>query len=188
MMWNYSMLPNDTDILEKFSKHAVIAGVIMVILGLGAIVYPFLGSLFTVAVIAWLMIFGGFMAGFATAKTNPKDWLGWFKAFILILTGVLIIWKPIVGIQATGLLLAIYFLLDTYAGFAMGEMMRPAKGWWLWTLNGFFSLVLAIIFLAYWTNVQATAWLIGIFVGISLLFDGIVLLFMGSKFKKIVSE
>jgi uncharacterized membrane protein HdeD (DUF308 family) len=183
-MWNYQMWPDDSALLGKFAKHSTIAGVIMVILGILAIIYPFAGSLFTVAFVAWLMIFGGFIAAFATAKTNPKDWLGWFKAFILVLTGALMIFKPAVGIQALGLVLAIYFLLDTFAGFAMGSMMRPAKGWWLWTLNGIFSLILAVIFLASWVNVAETAWLIGIFVGISLLFDGIVLLFMGSQLKK----
>ena len=187
-MWNYGMLPDDGQLLTKFSKHATIAGIVMVILGILAIVYPFAGSLFTVVFIAWLMIFGGLMAAFATAKTNPGDWLGWFKAFILVLTGALMIFKPGVGIQAVGLILAIYFLLDTFAGFAMGSMMRPAKGWWLWTLNGVFSLILAIIFLSSWINVVETAWLIGIFVGISLLFDGIVLLFMGSSFKKLSQE
>lgn len=184
-MWNYGMLPDDTQLIAKFSKHATIAGIVMIVLGTLSIVYPFAGSLFTVAFVAWLMIFGGFMTGFATARTDPKDWLGWFKAFILILTGALMIFKPGVGIQTLGLILAIYFLLDTFAGFAMGSMMRPAKGWWLWTLNGALSLLLAIIFLSSWINVAETAWLIGIFVGISLLFDGFALLVMGSTFKKL---
>ncbi len=184
-MWNYQMWPNDSSLLAKFSKNSIIAGIIMLILGVLAIIYPFAGSIFTVVFIAWLMVFGGFVAAFATAKTDPKDWLGWLKAFILVLTGLLMIFKPAVGIQALGLVMAIYFLLDTFAGFAMGALMRPARGWWLWTLNGLFSLILAVIFLASWVNVAQTAWLIGIFVGISLLFDGLVLLFMGSELKKL---
>ncbi|WP_353662846.1 DUF308 domain-containing protein [Hydrogenimonas sp. SS33] len=187
-MWNYSMLPNDMDILPKLSKHAMVAGIIMVILGGAALFYPFYGSLFTVAFVAWLMIFAGFAAGYATVKGNPKDWLGWLKSFILIMTGALMIFYPGVGIQAVGLMLAIYFLLDTFAGFALGAAMKPAKGWWLWSLNGFISLVLAIIFLTSWTSIQETAWLIGIFVGISLLFDGFMLIFMGNSVKKIGGE
>jgi uncharacterized membrane protein HdeD (DUF308 family) len=184
-MWNYQMWPNDSVLLGKFAKHSTIAGIIMAILGILAIIYPFAGSLFAVAFVAWLMIFGGVITGYATARTNPKDWLGWFKAFILLLTGGLMIFKPAMGIQALALVMAIYFLLDAFGGFAMGALMRPAKGWWLWSLNGLLSLVLAVIFLASWVNVAQTAWLIGIFVGISLLFDGIVLLFMGSQLKKL---
>lgn len=111
------------NLLPKFAKHATFAGIVMIVLGILAIVYPFAGSIFTVAVVAWIMIFGGFMAGYATAKTNPKDWLGWLKAFILIVSGLLMIFKPVVGIQAVGLILAIYLLLDAFAGFAMGAMM-----------------------------------------------------------------
>ena len=184
-MWNYGMLPDDINLLPKFSKNAKIAGIIMLILGLLAIVYPFASSLFTVIFIAWLMVFGGFIAGFVTAKTNPEDWLGWLKAFILVLTGMLMILKPAIGIQAIALILAIYFLLDTFAGFVMGALMRPMQGWWLWSMNGFFSLVLAIIFLSSWINTKETAWLIGIFVGISLFFDGLSLIFMGNIFRKL---
>lgn len=184
-MWNYSMLPGDKDLLEKIGKHSLITGVVFVILGMLALLYPFYGSLVTVAFVAWLMIFSGLMAGYLTMKSNASDWLGWFKAFILVMTGLLMIFKPGIGIQTLGLLLAIYFLLDTFAGFAMGSMMRPAKGWWLWSLNGLFSLILAIIFLTSWTSIQQTAWLIGIFVGISLLFDGFVLIFVGGSVKKL---
>ncbi len=182
-MWNYSLLPDDHELLAKFSKHSLIAGIVIAILGVLALLFPFYGTLATVVFVAWLMIFAGIMAVYVTVRTNPSDWLGWFKAFILVLTGLLMVFKPNIGIQALGLLLAIYFLLDTFAGFAMGSLMRPAKGWWLWSLNGALSLLLAIIFLTSWTSIQETAWLIGIFVGISLLFDGFMLIFLGTTIK-----
>ncbi len=187
-MWNYQMLPSDMDLLPKFAKHSVIAGIVMVVLGGAALFYPFVASLFTVGVVAWLMLFAGLTAGYLTWRTDASDWLGWFKAFILVGTGLFILFYPMTGIAAIGLLLAIYFLLDTFAGFALGSMMRPAKGWWLWTLNGLFSLILAVIFLVYWPSIEAEAWLIGVFVGISLLFDGFMLLFMGGTMKKMLDE
>jgi len=187
-MWNYSLIPNNSDIIQKVSKNAFIAGIVMIIIGAIAIIYPFIGSLFTVAFIAWLMILAGFMVGFSTYKSNPHDWLGWLKGFILIISGMLMVMKPNIGIEAVGLILAIYFLLDTFAGFAMGSLMSPVKGWWLWTLNGFLSLILAIIFLTSWADVEKTAWLIGIFVGISLLFDGFSLLFVGNSLKKVLEN
>ncbi len=189
-MWNYSMLPSDLDILPKYSKYAIITGIVFAVLGLVGIIYPFYASVFATAFVAWLMIFGGIMAGYLTFITDKRDWLGWLKTLILIGVGVYMLVRPLIGIEALGLLLAMYFLIDAFAGFALGSMMRPAKGWWLWSLNGFFSLVLAIIFLVSWTSFAAEAWLIGIFVGISLLFDGITLIVIGTRIKKIgnVSE
>ncbi len=184
-MWNYSMLPSDLDILPRYSKHAMIIGVILVILGFVGIIYPFYTSVFAMAFVAWLMIFGGIVSGFLTFVTEKNDWLGWLKTLILIGVGVFMLVRPLVGVETLGLLLAIYFLLDAFIGFALGSMMKPSKGWWLWSLNGFFSLLLAIIFLISWTSIAAEAWLIGIFVGISLLFDGITLIVIGNKIKKI---
>ena len=184
-MWNYSMLPSDLDILPKYSKYAIIIGIVFALLGLVGIIYPFYASVVAMAFVAWLMILGGIVSGFLTFATDKSDWLGWLKTLILIGVGVFMLARPLIGVEALGLLLAIYFLLDAFAGFTLGSMMKPSKGWWFWSLNGFFSLVLAIIFLVSWTSVAAEAWLIGIFVGISLLFDGITLIVIGNQIKKI---
>ncbi len=186
-MWNYSMLPTDLDLLPKYSKYALVIGIILALAGVAGIIYPFYASVFAVAFIAWLMIFSGIVAGYLTFVTDKRDWLGWLKALILIATGLFILFYPLAGIQALGLLLAIYFLLDAFAGFALGSMMKPVKGWWMWSLNGLLSLVLAIIFLVSWSSFVEESWLIGIFVGISLLFDGITLIIIANRIKKIGS-
>jgi len=184
-MWNFKMFPQEQEILNKFSKYSTLAGIILVIVGIFGIIYPMYASLFTVAFIAWIMIFAGFGTGYFTFISNKEDWLGWLKTIILIGTGFLILFDPISGIAAVGILFAIYFFLDGFTGFALGSSMRPNQGWWLWTLNGFVSIVLGVIFLMSWTSIKQEAWLIGIYVGISLFFDGLTLLFMGNNIKKI---
>jgi uncharacterized membrane protein HdeD (DUF308 family) len=187
-MWNSKLLPDDMNLIQKFSKHATIAGVIMVLVGLVMLFEPFYASLFTVSLVGWLMVFSGISAGFFTFQTNRGDMMGWLKSLILIGTGLFILFYPKLGIAALGMLFAIYFLLDGFSGIAMGSSSRPAKGWWLWILNGFLSLVLAVIFLLSWKSVEETAWLIGIFVGISLFFDGLTLLFMGNVFRNMKEQ
>ena len=183
-MWNNNnIIPSNMDILKKFSKHATIVGIIMVLAGTAAIFEPFYASLFTVGFIAWLMVFAGVTAGFFTFQSNKGDWLGWLKSVLLIGTGLFMLFYPAPGIAAVGMLFAIYFLLDGFAGIALGSSMKPAKGWWMWLINGLLSIGLAVIFLLSWTSLKETAWLIGVFVGISLLFDGFTLLFMGNIFK-----
>ncbi|HFS82491.1 MAG TPA: hypothetical protein ENK71_00840 [Epsilonproteobacteria bacterium] len=187
-MWNTKLLPNDMDLIRRFSKHATIAGAIMALVGLVMIFEPLYASLFTVSLAAWLMVFSGVSAGFFTFQTNRGDMMGWLKAVILIGTGLFILFYPKLGIVALGMLFAIYFLLDGFSGIAMGSASRPAAGWWLWILNGLLSLVLAVIFLLSWKSIEETAWLIGIFVGISLFFDGFTLLFMGNVFRNMKDE
>ena len=184
-MVSIKLLPDEKDLLKKVGKHSVLIGIILTILGVVGIVFPFLISLATVAFVAWFMLFGGIVAGFLTAKSNPKDWLGWLKSFLLIGTAILILFDPFTGIQALGLLFAIYFLMDAFASFALGSNMKPMSGWWFWILNGVLSIILAIIFITSWNSFSEEAWLIGIFVAISLLMDGLTLLFVGKKIQDI---
>jgi uncharacterized membrane protein HdeD (DUF308 family) len=52
--------------------------------------------------------------------------------------------------------------------------MRPQTGWGWLMFNGITSLLLALVLIAGWPF--SSAWLIGLFIGISLLIDGISLL------------
>lgn len=179
-MWKY---PIDESLFDTFSKYSKIAGVIFIILGVIGIVFPVFMTLATVTFVAWLMMFSGFMAGYFTYITDKSDFFGWLKSFVLIGIGALMVFYPMTGIGTVGLLLAIYFFMDAFAGFSLAMNMRPAKGWGLWLVNAIFSLLIGILFIIGWPF--TSTYLIGLLVGFSLFFDGIALLITGSIFKKI---
>ncbi|WP_457607898.1 HdeD family acid-resistance protein [Nitratifractor sp.] len=183
-MLDYRLFNNNPELLEKFTKYTKIYGVIFIILGLVGIFYPGLMSLTTVIFLGWLLLFSGFFAGIHTWQFNRKDWFGWFKALIFVVTGALIIVHPLPGILALGILFAIYFFLDAFANGAYAFQMRPAPYWWVALLNGVLSLAIGIFFLMAIGNPVQTIWLVGILVGISLFFDGVMLLSMASAAKK----
>jgi uncharacterized membrane protein HdeD (DUF308 family) len=179
-MWKY---PIDENLFEKFSKYTKIAGVIFILLGLVGIIYPVFMTLATVTFVSWLMVFGGFMAGYFTYLTDKHDYFGWLKSFVLIGVGLLMIFYPMTGIGTVGLLLAIYFFMDSFAGFSIAMTMRPQKGWIWWMINAVFSMLIGILFIVGWPF--TSTYLIGLLVGFSLFFDGIALLVTGSIFKKL---
>ena len=179
-MWNY---PDEEDLIRRFSKHATTAGIIFIALGLLGMLFPAFLSLATVYLIGWLFVFAGVLIGYFTYITDRSEWLGWLKTFILVLTGLLLVIHPLPGIAAIGLLLAIYLFMDAFGSGAIAFSMKPAKGWWLWLVNGAFSLILAIIFIVGWPF--SSVWLVGLFIGISLFFDGILLFSMGRFMKDI---
>ena len=180
-MWQM-WIEMDPETKRRVAKNATVAGIILMLLGLGGIVFPGMMSVAVVFFVAWMMLFGGLMTGYFTWMSDRSDWLGWLKTFILVATALLLIFKPLPGIAAVGLLLAIYFLFDSFGNMALAFTMKPTKGWWLWLLNGIFSLTLAVIFLVGWPF--SSLYLVGLFVGISLFFDGIVLITLGSYLKK----
>jgi len=178
-MWHY---PINEDLFEKFSKYSKIAGVIFVLLGAVGIIYPVFMTLATITFVSWLMIFGGFTAGYFTFISDKSHYLGWLKSFILVGIGLMMLYYPLTGIGTVGLLLSIYFFMDAFAGFSLALSMRPTKGWIWWMVNAFFSVLLGILFVIGWPF--TSTYLIGLFVGFSLFFDGFSLLITGSIFKK----
>jgi len=178
-MWKY---PIEEDLFEKFSKYSKITGVIFVILGLIGILEPAFMTLATVTFVAWLMMFAGFMAGYFTYISDKRDTLGWLKSFVLIGIALFMIFYPMSGVGTVGMLLAIYFFMDAFAGISLALSMRPAQGWIWWMINAIFSLLIGVLFIVGWPF--TSLYLIGLLVGFSLFFDGISLLVTGSIFNK----
>jgi len=67
--------------------------------------------------------------------------------------------------------------MDAFAGFFFAFELHPLKGWGWMLFNGIISLIIAIIFLIGWP--LNNLWLVGLFIGISIFMDGLVLLIMG---------
>jgi len=95
----------------------------------------------------------------------------------------LMLFYPMSGIVATGLLLSIYLLLDAFGSFILVYKMYPANGWGWMVLNGLASLVLAFLFFIGWPEISAL--LVGLYVAISLFFDGVALIFIGWMQRKL---
>jgi uncharacterized membrane protein HdeD (DUF308 family) len=105
------------------------------------------------------------------------SWADWLKPALLVISGVLMFIYPMGGIAAIGLLLAVYLLLDAFGSFTIAAAMRPLRGWGWMAFNGLVSLFLAVLFLVGWPS--TSLYLVGIYVAISLLFDGISLIYIG---------
>ncbi len=185
-MVRYSLLTNNKDLLEKFSKYSKIYGVIFLLIGLAGIVFPYIMSLTTAVIYAWFLLFSAFMIGFHTWQTNKKDWLGWLKTVIFLMVSILMIINPVTAVATLGILFAIYFFMDAFSSSALAFELKPAKMWWVSLLNGLLSLIIGIYFIIGWPI--SSMFLVGFLVGISLFFDGIALLTLGSAAKTLEKE
>ncbi len=177
-----STLPIDEKILDKFGRYTSITGILLVVLGTVAIFLPGVVSLGTAIFAAWLLLIGGVFWGIHTYQYDSKSVMSWLKPILLFSTGFLMLLYPISGVAAVGLLLAIYLLLDTFGSFALAQLIRPARGWGWMALNGIISALLATLFLVGWP--ATSMWLVGLYVGISLLFDGWTLIAISWTLRK----
>ena len=172
----------DQDQLRKFGSYTLITGILLIILGTVGVALPGLMSLATSVFIGWLFLIGGLFWGYHTFRSHKGGWLDWFKPALLVVAGGLMLWNPVTGIAAVGLMLSFYLFLDAFGSFALAKEFKPQKGWGWMVFNGIVSLVLAVLFLIGWPVTSLV--LVGIYVGISLIFDGWALVMIGWAVKK----
>lgn len=170
--------PKEQALVEHFKKNAKIAGIIFMVIGFVAAVFPVAASYATVVFVSWLMLLAGLFAGYFTYITDKQEWSGWLKSFILVGVAFYMLFSPLHGVATLGLLFSIYFFMDAFSNFIMASSRYPHKGWGIWGLNAVLSMIMAILFIVGWPF--SSMYLIGFIVGFSLFFDGLALL-MGSK-------
>ena len=175
-MWNHKNINIEIDksIVDTFKKYSKIGGVLFLFLGVIGMVFPAFMTFSTVVFIAYLMLFAGLSSGWMTWMSNREDWAGWLKSFLLVGVSLLMLFYPMQGVATLGLLFSIYFFIDAFAGFGLALSAHGSKHQWFWLFNAFISLLLAIVFIVGWPF--SSILLVGFFIGMSLLFDGIALL------------
>jgi uncharacterized membrane protein HdeD (DUF308 family) len=161
-------------------KMYLIEGIILVILGLAAIALPPLAGIATTIVLGWLFLFGGVVGLVSTfyARQAPGFFWALLSAIVAIAAGVVLLWNPAQGLITLTFVLTAFFLIDGVLIIVLAfEHRRELSGRWEWMLlGGVMDLVLAGIIIA---GLPGTlAWVLGLLVGIDLVFGGFSLIAM----------
>jgi len=164
---------------QRTRKHTLIAGSLMTAVGLVGIFLPQVVSLTISVLIGWVLVLAGAIAGYQVWYNFSHNWQNWLKPLLLLLAGLLVMFNPTAGAAALGLLLAAILLLDSYANFTLAFMLKPLTGWGWMLFNGIVTLILSVLIILGWPS--SSPIVIGVIVGISLLFDGLTLLILGWK-------
>lgn len=162
------------DPTRKFGAATVIAGILLIALGAVGFFVPYWVSLGTALFVGWLLLIGGGVWAYHTFQYHRRSLPEWFKPVLLVVAGGMMLYSPAAGVAAIGMLLAVYLLLDAYGSFSMAHSIYPDKGWGWMSFNGVVSVLLALLFLIGWP--ATSLWLVGLYVSISLFFDGVALI------------
>ena len=173
----------DEHSLEQFNRKAKPAGIALIIIGVIGIVFPLLVSWTLNLFISSIFFIAAIVLAYSSYACKTHTLMMWFKPFVLFVLALLILFHPAIVISTLGLVLAVYFLMDGFASFALSVEMKPAKGWFFMLLNGVLSLILGIFVIAGWP--LSSVWLVGLVIGMSFLFDGIALLAIAGNIKPI---
>lgn len=147
-------------------------GAFFIFLGLCAIVIP---QFFTVAIVVflgWILLFGGIVHVSRAFVFQDMPGFGWwlFMGILQVLVGYLFITKPVAGALTLTMLMTVFFALEGVAKISLALMMRPLANWGLILFSGVTALVFALIIWVSWS--ESTHWLLGLFLGINMVFLG----------------
>jgi len=169
----------DPETLKKFKTWFKIYGVVLILLGIAGILLPQVASLATAIMVGWLLVAGGvfgLISDFSAGTKAPGFWWNLVTAALYLIAGIVLLVNPIAAVLTLTIILAAYLLATGAAKVVMAfhyKTVIPKA--WLWVLfSALVDIVLGGIIVA---GLPGTAiWVIGLMVGINLLFTGVALL------------
>jgi len=150
----------------------LVFGIGLVALGVAAIIRSVAATVVSMLFFGWLLLIA---AGIEVAQTVMAGrWAGMFQhlaaAVLFGVVGLLIVLRPVVTAEILTLLMGAFFLAT-----GLFQIVAPAltslPDWGWHVLNGLITLLLGLLVLAQWP--VTGLWVIGLFVGIELLFYGV---------------
>ena len=158
--------------LQRCSKTLLIAGMALIVLGTIAIVAPGIATLFVTTFIGWLFIMSA-VAEFYLAFQVHGGWRiagAVLTGLVSLVAGAWLLLNPAAGALALTFLLAAYFVATGVVKAIAAFQLRGVGGSGWTFLSAACSILLGLLVFSGWPG--SAVWLIGLLVGIDLLFYG----------------
>ena len=163
---------------------AVLA-MICIVGGFLALLNPFGATIFAVTLAGWVFLIQGVIQIIHAFRV--RDWPGFIWSLgigvLSLLVGVILVADPLTGAIPLTLLVAVLFLATGVAKIMFALSLKPASGW-VWVLvSGLVSAALGVLILA---GLPASATtILGLLLGIELVSNGVLFLFVALGLRKL---
>lgn len=163
----------------KQSTWWTIGGVLALIAGTLALIYPVVSSFAAEIFVAWAFIVLGVFTIFTAFNLS-----GTGEKVVNIIFGVLVIWlgfamlaNPLAGVMSLTIAVAATLFVMGLVKFFMSFRLWGNNSFWLVMLSAVMSIALGVMIMM---DYPATAsYILGMFLGIELIFDGVALIGLG---------
>lgn len=168
----------------KISTVTLLAGVLALLGGLVALVFPLPVGLGVVAFTGAAFLIAGAMGlfgAFRDANLPNRIWVAAFSLMELVL-GVVLLADPLSGLVTLTLAVATLFLLSGIARLVIAYRMRGTGTFWLLLLTGLLSTGLGLY--VFFNPLEASAVLLGTLLAVELISAGAALIAIWSALRK----
>lgn len=164
----------------------VLLGVILLVAGVIGLLYTAFATLTTMVLFAWLLLVGG-IVGLVQAIQSRREagafWLTLAVAAVNIAAGIVLLRRPDVAAAALTLFVALLLLTAGLFRVVGGIASMSARMTWT-VVVGVIDIVLGLLVLAEWPS--NSRYVIGTFISLALLFDGLSMVSLGITGRRIV--
>jgi len=166
--------------LSAHWRFFLIEGIVLVILGFGAVLIPPIATLAVEALIGWILLASGIVGLISTFRMRGAPGFSWslLSGVAAVVAGVLLLAWPLSGAVSLTVILTVFLFLEGFASIMLALSHRSgfSSRWGLLLFSGIVDLVLAGIIVM---GLPGTAaWAIGLLVGINMVFGGSALIGM----------
>jgi uncharacterized membrane protein HdeD (DUF308 family) len=159
-------------------KFFLLEGMLVLVLGLLAVAWPNVPTLGIEQLVGWLGIVGGFIgtASIIRKHRRPASWWLLASSVIVMALGVLLVRSPVQGVITLTIVMVVLFVIKGLATIFIALDVRPYPRNRIWSLcGGLVTLMFAYLMWQGWPN--TANWVIGLYVGINLIYLGTCLIF-----------
>ena len=147
-------------------------GILMIVLGTAAIIFPHIATLSTNFLIGWLLVVAGILQFIHAFRV--KEWSGFaFEMVIALLhaiAGIVLLVYPVAGVIALTIYLAVVLIIEGIFRSMLSLQLKPESGWVWMLVGGIASVILGILL---WAKLPSSAaWAIGLLVGLNIAIAG----------------
>lgn len=162
-----------TRIVHEHRKRFTWLGVILIVLGVLAVLFPLIASITAKTMVGWFFLLTG--ASVLYHAFQARDWSSalWSGAVgvLHLAVGVYLAFFPLTGLIGLTLLVGVAFLVQGGFEGVMAMRHRPRPGWLWLGFSGLASVILGVLLIG---GLPGTAlWALGLLLGLNFLSSGL---------------
>ena len=159
------------------SKWLIAMAIFIISLGLLAILFPLLSTLTSALIFGWVFIGAGIGQLIYAFRSEGAGQVIWklILGLLYLFSGILVVVNPLEGMLAFTLVLGITIFVQGMIQVVLSFQLRRTSANWGWILASGIVGIICGVFI--WSSFPSSAaWLMGTWIGVNLLFDGIWML------------
>jgi uncharacterized membrane protein HdeD (DUF308 family) len=163
------------DTVRRYSLWYLVQGILMVVIGVLALIYPWIASVAIVRLLGWFLIISGVLQaiGLIGAREVPYFWLELISAVLAIVIGLLLLRHTDAGLLFFSVLFVVYFMIEGIVKTIFALAIRPFPNWGWVLASGLIGILLSLYL---WANLSTVSeGMLGFLFGIMLVVEGAAL-------------